>query len=67
MFMRGFEVGNVSLVAPIAGSFSAINVLLALVFLSESMSTFKLAAVFSMIAGVFLASIDIRKIKNFRS
>lgn len=67
MFMRGFEVGNVSLVAPIAGSFSAMTVLLALVFLNESMSTFNLAAVFSMIAGVFLTSIDIRKIKNFRS
>ena len=67
MFMRGFEVGNVSLVSPISGSFSIITVMLALLFLGESLSIIKFSAVFLMLAGVFLTSTDIMKIRSITS
>ena len=67
MFMKGFEIGNISLVSPIAGSFSIITVMLAVVFFQESLPFIKLAAVFLMVAGVFLTSTDISKIKTIRS
>lgn len=67
MFMRGFEVGNVSLVSPISGSFSIITVILALLFLGETLSIIKFSAVFLMIAGVFLTSTDIMKIRSVTS
>ena len=65
--MKGFEVGEVSLVSPISGSFSIITVILALLFLRESISIVKLSAVFLMIVGVFLTSTDITKIKSIKS
>ena len=67
MFMRGFEVGTVALVSPIAGSFSIITVILALIFFQESLPFQKLAAVLVMIVGVFLTSTDISKIKSIQS
>ncbi len=67
MFMRGFEFGNLSLVSPISGSYSIITVMLALLFLNESLSLVQLIAVFIMIAGVFFTSTDISKLKSIKS
>jgi len=66
-FMKGFEIGSLSLVSPIGGSYSVITVFLALIFLGESLSLIKLLAIFLMITGVFFTSTDIAKIKNIKS
>jgi drug/metabolite transporter (DMT)-like permease len=65
--MRGFEIGKVSLVSPIAGAYSIITVFLALAFLGESLSGIKLMAIFLMLLGVFFTSSNITEIKNIRS
>lgn len=67
MFMKGFEIGNISLVSPIGSSYSIITVLLALLFLHEKLPLVKLFAILIMIIGVLLTSTDIREIKNITS
>lgn len=67
MFMKGFEIGNVSLVSPIGSSYSIITVLLALLFLNEKLPAVKLSAICIMIIGVLLTSTDIRKVKSITS
>ena len=66
-FMRGFEIGSLSVVSPIGGAYSAVTVFLALVFLGESLSAMKLIAIVLMISGILFTSADIAKIKNIRS
>jgi len=66
-FMRGFEIGSLSVVSPIGGAYSAVTVFLALVFLGESLSAMKLIAIVLMISGILFTSTDIAKIKNIRS
>jgi bacterial/archaeal transporter family protein len=66
-FMKGFEIGSISLVSPIGGAYSIITVMLALMFLGETLSNLKLLAVSLMILGVFFTSSDITKLKNIKS
>ena len=66
-FMKGFEIGSISLVSPIGGAYSIITVLLALIFLGESLSNLKMLAVCLMILGVFFTSSDITKLRNIKS
>ena len=66
-FMRGFEIGSLSLVSPIGGAYSVITVFLALIFLGESLSAMKLFAIFLMFLGVFFTSTNLAEIKNIRS
>lgn len=67
MFMRGIEIGNLSVVSPISSSYSIITIILAIAILGESLPTVKLLLVCFMIVGVFLTSTDVKKIKNIRS
>ncbi len=65
--MKGFEIGKISMISPIAGAYSIITVLLSLAFLNESLSSFKLFAIFLMVSGVFFTSSNISEIKNIGS
>ena len=66
-FMKGFEIGNLSLVSPIGGAYSIITVFLALIFLGESLSYTQALAVFLMILGMVFTSSNITEIKNIKS
>ena len=67
MFVKGFEIGNISLVSPIGSSYSIITVVLAFVFLHEKLPAVKLGAIFIMMMGVVLTATDLREIRNLRS
>lgn len=64
-YMRGFEFGKASVVAPIASAYAIITVLLSIVLNDEVLSTAQIAAVVIMIAGVSLVSINLRQTSGF--
>jgi len=57
---RGLELGPVALVSPIASAFASVTVLLAVIFLGESLTGRLLVGVASTMVGVVLASTDMR-------
>ena len=67
MYMRGLELGMVSLVAPIASSFSIKTVLLSVVILRENLSTADLACIVLIVFGIFLLSTNLRKLRGIRN
>jgi len=52
-FYHGLKVGEVSKVAPIAGSFPLIAAILGIVFLGESVTITKAIGIFLIISGIF--------------
>jgi drug/metabolite transporter (DMT)-like permease len=58
---RGLEIGPVALVSPIASAFASVTVVLAVVVLGESLRGARLAGVVLTLAGVLLASTDLRR------
>ena len=52
-FYHGLKVGEVSKVAPIAGSFPLIAAILGIVFLGESITIAKSVGIFLIISGIF--------------
>lgn len=62
MYMRGLELGMVSLVAPIASSFSVMTVFLSVVILGEKLSTEDLVCIGIIVFGIFLLSTNLRKL-----
>ncbi len=57
MFYRAMERGKISIVSPISSSWSTVTFILALIFLSESLSILRVASALLVFAGIFLASI----------
>jgi len=66
-FFRSFELGEVSIVTPISAAFSFVTVILAILFLGEKPSLLKIASIILIVLGIILASIDLRKLKNFKT
>jgi drug/metabolite transporter (DMT)-like permease len=66
-FFRAFEKGEVSIVAPISGTYSLITVVLAVLFLGEILSLVKVIAIAFIIIGVMLVSTDISKLRHLHS
>ncbi|SRR5258706_4688781 len=60
-FFKGFQVGDVSIVSPIASSFGMWTVILAVIFLHETLSIFQIFQIGLIIIGIFLVSTDISK------
>lgn len=54
---RAFEVGTLSLVSPIASSFPAVSLVLALVFRDAPWTPMKAAGILTLLAGTLLASL----------
>jgi uncharacterized membrane protein len=61
-FYRALELGPIALVSPIAAGYAAIVIALSLAFLREHVAALALAGAATTIAGVVLASTDLRKL-----
>ncbi len=55
-FYKGLEIGDLSIISPIASSASMITVVLSIIFLNESLSQIQGVAVFLVIIGTILVS-----------
>jgi transporter family protein len=58
---RGFEVGRLSVVSPIASSSPVVSIVLAIVFLGESMTKELLLGIILVITGIVLVCIQTAK------
>jgi bacterial/archaeal transporter family protein len=65
-FFRGFEIGNVSIVAATMNLWAVFTMLFAFIFMGQRLSTIQTLGVFLIISGVTLASINWSDIKNQR-
>ncbi|NTV23897.1 MAG: DMT family transporter [Nanoarchaeota archaeon] len=66
-FMKSFEEGEVSIVAPISAAYFFITAILSFLFLSETMSVTKILAIFAILGGITLVSTDLSKIHHVTS
>ena len=55
---KGFEVGHLSIVSPIASSYPVVSVILAITFLGESLTRERLLGITLVIVGIILVSIQ---------
>ena len=55
---KGFEVGQLSIVSPIASSYPALSTILAVFLLNEQVSVIRLAAILAILVGIVLVSIQ---------
>jgi transporter family protein len=63
-FFRGFEIGNVSIVAATMTLWAVFTMLFAFVFMGQRLSPMQSLGVFMIISGVILASLNWNEIKN---
>jgi len=63
-FFKGFEIGNVSIVAATMNLWAVFTMLFAFIFMGQRLSTMQSIGVFLIISGVTLASLNWRDIKN---
>ena len=63
-FFRGFEIGNVSIVAATMNLWAVFTMLFAFIFMGQRLSTIQSLGVFMLISGVTLASLNWSAIKN---
>ena len=63
-FFKGFEVGNVSIVAATMNLWAVFTMLFAFIFMGQRLSTMQTLGVFMIISGVTLASLNWRNIKS---
>ncbi len=63
-YVRGIEVGHVSIISPVAHSSAIITVLLSLVFFKESLNIIQIMALVLIIAGVVLVSFKYSEFKK---
>ncbi len=64
LFFKGFEMGNVSIVAATMNLWAVFTMLFAFIFMGQRLSTIQSLGVFMIILGVTLASLNWREIKN---
>lgn len=55
---KGFEVGQLSIVSPIASSYPALSTALAILLLNETLSPLQLAGLLAILAGIILVSFE---------
>jgi drug/metabolite transporter (DMT)-like permease len=63
---KGFQVGRVSIVSPIASAAPVVAILLAVVFLGETITEQRLAGISLVMLGIILVSIQDRQAEAFR-
>ena len=63
-FFKGFEMGNVSIVAATMNLWAVFTMLFAFIFMDQRLSTMQTLGVLMIISGVTLASLNWREIKN---
>jgi transporter family protein len=62
--MKGFEIGNISIVAAIMNLWAVFTMLIAFIFMGQRLSTLQFIGVLMIICGATLASLNWRDIKN---
>jgi len=55
---KGFEVGQLSVISPIASSYPALSTILAVLLLNEHVSSIRFAAIVAILTGIVLVSIQ---------
>ncbi len=67
-FYKGFSVGKVSIVSPIANSAVVVTLVIALLFLSYTLTNFETVGIILIIIGTVLASFELKELKklNFK-
>ncbi len=65
-FFKGFEVGNVSIVAATMNLWAVFTMLFAFIFMGQRLSTIQSAGVFMIISGVVITSLNWVDIRNHR-
>ena len=65
-FMKGFEIGNISIVAAIMNLWAVFTMIIAFIFMGQRLSTLQSIGVLLIISGVTVASLNWRDIKNKR-
>ena len=65
-FFKGFEIGNVSIVAATMNLWAVFTMLFAFIFMGQRLSTIQTLGVFLIISGVTLASLNWSDIRNQR-
>jgi transporter family protein len=63
-FMKGFEIGNISIVAAIMNLWAVFTMLVAFLFMGQRLSSIQLAGVILIIVGAVLASLNWNEIRN---
>lgn len=63
-FFKGFEIGNVSIVAATMNLWAVFTMLFAFIFLGQRLSTIQSLGVLMIISGVTLASLNLKDIRN---
>jgi transporter family protein len=63
-FFKGFEIGNVSIVAATMNLWAVFTMLFAFIFMGQRLSTMQSLGVFMIISGITLASLNWGDIKN---
>jgi bacterial/archaeal transporter family protein len=63
-FFKGFEIGNVSIVAATMNLWAVFTMLFAFIFMGQRLSTIQTLGVFLIISGVTLASLNWSEIRN---
>jgi len=66
LFFKGFEIGNVSIVAATMNLWAVFTMLFAFIFMGQRLSTVQSLGVFMIISGVTLASLNWSAIRNQR-
>jgi transporter family protein len=66
-FMKSFEKGEIAIVTPISASYSVLTVILAFLFLGESLPFLKIASIVLIVIGIFFVSTDLKKIKHLHT
>ena len=62
--MKGFEIGNISIVAAIMNLWAVFTMLIAFIFMGQRLSILQTIGVFMIISGASLASLNWGEIKN---
>ncbi len=65
-FFKGFEIGNISIVAATMNLWAVFTMLFAFIFMGQRLSALQSLGVFMIISGVTLASLNWNDIKNHR-
>lgn len=63
-FMKGFEIGNISIVAAIMNLWAVFTMLIAFIFMGQRLSTVQSMGVLMIVSGATLVSLNWRDIKN---
>ncbi len=63
-FMKGFEVGNISIVAAIMNLWAVFTMLIAFIFMGQRLSALQSVGAFLILSGAIIASLNWREMKN---